>query len=91
MAKITVVNLVLAIPLAAALLLGSSVLELIAGIIILAAVYPAMLGLLKLVESKDLRMLVEYSARIRIFGGIMAWFCAYTQRFLPHEGVSHGS
>lgn len=57
-------NIILAIPLSAALLLTRSSLEIVAGIIILAIAYPAILVFLKVVENSDMELLKKVSAKI---------------------------
>ncbi len=89
MVAVTVVNLLLVVPIAAALLLTGSVLELVVGAIILVLVYPILLGALRLVDRKELNEITSFTSRIRGLSTLTAWFCAYTQLFMP-RGAANG-
>ncbi len=86
---ILLANFILAIPMYAALLFPSYLLELVAGFAIMLAAYPMVLGLMRLVEKSDLERVTSSTAKIRYVGSVARWFCAYTLFFVERSGVKN--
>jgi O-antigen/teichoic acid export membrane protein len=82
-------NLILALPISAALLLPGHVLELLSGLIMMILAYPAILGLMRLVEKSDLDKLTSSTSGIRYFGSAIRWLCTYTMVFVGMNGAAN--
>ncbi len=83
-------NLLLAVPLAAALLLSSSVASLVAGLVILVVAYPALLVLLGLMRRPDIEMISGISKKIPILdrpASIMVRYFAFLLSLRPGQSA----
>lgn len=70
-------NMLLAIPLSLALLVGNPALSLLAGLIILIIAYPPILTALRVLNKADIDLMESIAKRIKILERPAGWFIAY--------------
>ncbi len=89
MHMVLLANLILAIPIYAALLLPGHLLELVAGFTIMLLAYPAIIGIMHLVERSDLDRLAASTSGIRYAGSAVRLLRRYTLLFMGSRGGSN--